>query len=106
MGKLIYLSHTRLDIAYAVSLVSQFIHHPSEDHMNTVLQILRYLKSFSGKGLMFKKCNHLNINGYTDVDWAGNTIDRRFAPEYFTFVEGNLVTWKSKIGRASCRERV
>ena len=45
---------------------------------------------------MFKKCNHLNINGYTDVDWAGNTIDRRFAPEYFTFVEGNLVTWKSK----------
>ena len=53
-------------------------------------------KDFPGKGLMFKKWNHLNIDGYTDVDWAGNTIDRKFEPGYFTFVEGNLVTWRSK----------
>jgi len=29
VGKLIYLSHTRPDIAYAVSVVSQFMHNPS-----------------------------------------------------------------------------
>ncbi|KAL6279521.1 hypothetical protein ACE6H2_016402 [Prunus campanulata] len=33
VGKLIYLAHTRPDIAYAVSVVSQFMHSPSEDHM-------------------------------------------------------------------------
>jgi len=33
MGRLIYLSHTRLDIAFAISLVSQFMHSPTEEHM-------------------------------------------------------------------------
>jgi hypothetical protein len=37
VGKLIYLSHTRPDITYAVSVVSQFMHNPSEDHMNAVI---------------------------------------------------------------------
>ena len=32
----------------------------------------------------------------TDVDWAGAVDDRRFTSGYFTFVGGNLVTWKSK----------
>ena len=53
VGKLIYLSHTRPDIAYAVNVVSQFMHNPSEDHMSAVIRILHYLKSSPGKGLMF-----------------------------------------------------
>ena len=96
MGKLIYLSHTRLDIAYVVSVVSQFMHCPSEDHMNVVMQILHYLKSSPGKGLMFSKNGHLNVAGYIDVDWVGNITDRKSTSGYFTFVGGNLVTWKSK----------
>ena len=33
VGRLIYLSHTRPDIAYAVNLVSQFMHDPRDSHM-------------------------------------------------------------------------
>ena len=72
------------------------MHCPSLDHMNTVVRILRYLKSSPGKGLMFRKHNHLNIDGYTDADWAGSTTDRRSTSGYFTFVGGNVVTWRSK----------
>lgn len=96
VGKLIYLSHTRPDIAYAVSVVSQFMHQPSKDHMEAVIRILRYLKSSPGKGIMFSKNNHLRVNGYTDADWAGNTTDRRSTSGYFIFVGGNLVAWRSK----------
>lgn len=96
VGKLIYLSHTRPDIAYAVSVVSQFMHNPSEDHMSAVMRILPYLKSSPGKGLMFSKHSHLNVEGYTDADWAGNILDRKSTSGYFTFVGGNLVTWRSK----------
>jgi hypothetical protein len=96
VGKLIYLSHTRPDIAYAVSVVSQFMHNPSEDHMSAVIRILHYLKSSPGKGLMFSKNAHLKIEGYTDADWAGNILDRKSTSGYFTFVGGNLVTWRSK----------
>jgi hypothetical protein len=49
VGKLIYLSHTRPDIVYAVSIVSQFMHCPSEEHMEAVIRILRLLKSSPGK---------------------------------------------------------
>lgn len=45
---------------------------------------------------MFSKNNHLRIESYTDADWAGNITDRKFTAGYFTFVGGNLVTWRSK----------
>lgn len=96
VGKLIYLSHTRPDIAYAISVVSQFMHCPSEDHMAAVTRILRYIKSSPGKGLMFSKNNHLKVDSYTNADWAGNLSDRKSTSGYFMFVGGNLVTWRSK----------
>ncbi|CAL8998460.1 unnamed protein product [Prunus brigantina] len=71
VGRLIYLSLTRPDIAYAISVASQFMHSPSEDHMAAVMRILSYLKSAPGR-------------------------DRRSTSGYFTFVGGNLVTWRSK----------
>ena len=45
---------------------------------------------------MFSKNNHLDIEGYIDVDWAGNISDRKSTLGYFTFVGGNLVPWRSK----------
>ena len=96
VGKLIYLSHTRPDIAYAVSVVSQFMHAPSEEHMNAVYRILKYLKSAPGRGLLFSKNGVHEIEGYTNSDWARNQTNRRSTLGYFTFVEGNLVTWRSK----------
>ena len=44
VGKLIYLPHTRPDIAFVVSVVSQYMHDPKSVHMEAVNRILRYLK--------------------------------------------------------------
>ncbi|RVW64064.1 Copia protein [Vitis vinifera] len=77
---------------------SESIHHnPGEQHMNAVMRILRYLKNALRKGILFaKNVDHQSIEVYTDVDWAGAVDDRRSTSGYFTFVGGNLVTWKSK----------
>ncbi|WKA05326.1 hypothetical protein VitviT2T_023300 [Vitis vinifera] len=97
VGRLMYLAHTRPDLAYALSVVSQYMHNPREQHMNAVMRILRYLKNAPGKGILFaKNVNHQSIEVYTDADWAGAVDDRRSTSGYFTFVCGNLVTWKSK----------
>ena len=96
VGKLIYLSHTRPDISFAVSYVSQFMHAPTEEHMNAVTQVLRYLKGSPGRGLFFKKTLNRSIEAYTDADWAGSVTDRRSTSGYCSFVWGNLVTWRSK----------
>ena len=97
VGRLMYLVHTRLDLAYALSVVSQYMHNPGEQHMNAVMCILRYLKNAPGKGILFtKNVDHQSIEVCTDADWAGAVEDRRSTFGYFTFLGGNLVTWKSK----------
>ena len=95
-GRLIYLSHTRPDIALVVSVISQFMHAPGPAHFEVVFIILRYLKGTPRKGLMFRNRGHIQVEAYTDADWAGNINDRKSTSAYCTFVGGNLVTWRSK----------
>ena len=96
VGRLIYLSHTRPDIAFAVSLVSQYMHSPKETHLQAVYRILRYLKNSPGKGLFFQKNASKDVEIFTDADWAGSVEDRRSTTGYCAFVWRNLVTWRSK----------
>eukprot|EP00261_Vitis_vinifera_P033077 XP_019074320.1 PREDICTED: uncharacterized protein LOC109122264 [Vitis vinifera] len=106
VGKLIYLSHTQPDIAFAVSVVSQFMHSPYEKHLEVIYQILRYLKSTPGKGLFFMKNEQRGVEAYTNVDWFGLVTDRRSTTGYYTFVWGNLVTWRSKKQSVMARSSV
>ena len=65
VGRLMYLAHT----SYALSVVSQYMHNPGEQHMNAIMLILRYLKNAPGKGILFaKNVNHQSIEVYTDAD--------------------------------------
>jgi hypothetical protein len=96
VGKLIYLSHTRPDIAFAVSVVSQFMHNPREVHLLAADRILQYLKGTPGRGILFKRNGNATLEAYTDADYAGSVIDRRSTTGYCTFLGGNLVTWRSK----------
>ena len=97
VGRLMYLAHTRPDLAYALSIVSQFMHNPGEQHMNPVMRIFRYLKSAPGKGILFTKNeDYQSVDAYIDVDWAGVVDDKHSISGYFTFAGGNLVTWRSK----------
>jgi len=44
VGSLIYMTITRLDLSYAVRVVSQFMQTPQKPHLDTVKRILRYIK--------------------------------------------------------------
>jgi hypothetical protein len=64
--------------------------------MGAVIRILRYLKGTSSKGVFYRKNGHLELQAYTDADWAGDRDDRKSTLGYFTLIAGNLVTWRSK----------
>ncbi|KAL8104492.1 hypothetical protein AgCh_028637 [Apium graveolens] len=96
VGRLIYLSHTRQDIAYVVGVVSRYMHDPRQPHLDAVYMILRYLKAAPGKGVMFTNNEHLGVESYTNADWVGCLDDRRSTSGYYTFVGCNLVTWRNK----------
>lgn len=66
VGKLIFLSLTRLNITFSVSVVSQCIYAFTKRHMDSVNQILRFLK---GRGLLLKKNKSKDIVGYFDASY-------------------------------------
>ena len=72
------------------------MHSPRPQHFDAIYRILRYLKGIPGKGLLFVNHGNLQVQIYTDVDWAGSVTDRRSTSGYCTYVGGNLVTWRSK----------
>jgi len=93
VGKIIYLSQTRPNIPYAVSVVSQFMHDPRERHLQAVNRIIQYLKA-------------LSIKIYTDVEYARSIVDRKSTTGYCMFLGGNLVTWRSKKQNVVARSSV
>ena len=76
VGKLNYLTITRPDISFAVSVVSQFLQNPYSSHWDAVIRILRYVKGAPGQGLLYENKGHSQIVGYSDADWAGSPLDR------------------------------
>lgn len=97
--RLIYFTITRLDIGFAINVVSQFIQAPRRKHLKAVYRILKYLKKASGQGIMYQKHGNVDIEIieiFINADWAWSTTDRRSTTGYYALVGGNLVSWKSK----------
>jgi hypothetical protein len=63
--------------------------------MDAVIRIICYLKGCLGRGLLYTNGN-LQVECYTDGDWAGSLDDRRSTSGYCAFVGGNLVAWRNK----------
>ena len=92
-----YLTHTRPDIAYALSTVSQFMIILEKSICVQLWKLSAIWRQFLEKVLCLQKNNDfLKVEGYTYADWAKNVGDRQSMLEYFTFIGGNLVTWSSK----------
>ena len=93
---LIYLTVTCLDITYDVSVLSQFMHKPRMVDWEGVLRVLAYIKPAPGKGLIYRRHDHLRIEAYSDAGYAGDKGDQKSTTWYCTYVGGNLLTWRSQ----------
>lgn len=89
-----YLTMTRLDIAYAVHVVSQYM-HATDSH--AVKPIFRYLQGTLSFGLLLRLASTpLVIFAYSDADWAGCKDSCRSTTGYAVFFGPNLISWCSK----------
>lgn len=88
-----YLSFTRLDIAFFVNKVAQFMHDPRNDHWSAVKRILRYLKNTVTHGLFISKCSSMHLSALSNANWAGCPNDRKSTFGYCIYLGSNLISW-------------
>ncbi|XP_059431493.1 secreted RxLR effector protein 161-like [Corylus avellana] len=103
VGSLIYLTVTRPDIAYVVHLVSQYMSAPRSTHYIVVLHILSYVKSTMFHGFHFSFHSSLELQDYSNADWAGDPTDRRSTTGYCFLLGTSLISWHSKKQSAVAR---
>lgn len=68
------------------------MHELQEYHMEASMKIVQYINSTPGRGIVFRKNGHLNVEAFTDADWTDNPNDRQSTGGYLTQVGGNLDT--------------
>lgn len=54
VGKLNYLTMIHLDISFPISVVSQFLNYPCDNHWDVVICIMKYIKGDPRKGLLYE----------------------------------------------------
>ena len=67
VGKLNYLTITRPDISFLVSIVSRFLQSPCDNHWDVAVRILRYVKGTPSQGVLYENRGHTQIVGYSDA---------------------------------------
>lgn len=96
VGRLIYLSFTRPDLAYRVHILAQFMHAPCQEHWDAAIRVVRYLKGSLGQGILLRSASDLNISGWCDYDWASCPLTRRSLSGWLVFLGTSLVSWNTK----------
>jgi 2-polyprenyl-3-methyl-5-hydroxy-6-metoxy-1,4-benzoquinol methylase len=66
-----YLTATRPDMMFAVSLISRYMANPTELHLQAAKRILRYLKGTTDYGVFYKNKEDEELTAYTDNDYTG-----------------------------------
>ncbi|XP_015057705.1 uncharacterized protein LOC107003994 [Solanum pennellii] len=106
IGRLLYLTMSRPDIAFSVQVLSQFIHCPKQSHINTTLRVVRYIKEAPGLGLLMSAGENTELTTYCDFDWGGCLETRRSVTGYIVKFGGGLISWKSKKQKTVSRSSV
>jgi len=96
IGRLIYLTNTRPDIAYAVQQLSQYMLAPTTTHLQAAFRILRYLKGSPGSGLFFAANGTPQLRAFSDSDWAGCKDSRKSTTGFLVYLSSSLISWQSK----------
>ncbi|XP_040937966.1 secreted RxLR effector protein 161-like [Gossypium hirsutum] len=96
IGRLIYLTHTRPDITFAVTHLSRFMQSPKQSHMEAALRVVRYIQKEPGLGIFLKAFNKHQLVAYCDSDWASCPMSRRSVSGFCVHLGNSLISWKSK----------
>lgn len=91
-----YLTATRPDITYSVSLISRFMESSRIDHWEAGKRILRFVKGSIDHGITYSRTKDFKLKGFSDSDFGGNLDDSRSTAGYVFNMGTGVVSWQSK----------
>jgi hypothetical protein len=96
IGLLLYLCASMPDITLSVYMCAGFQATSKECHLRAVKRIMRYLLLTPYLGLWYPNGAHIELIGYSDVDYARCKVDRKSTSGTCQFLNRSLVCWVSK----------
>lgn len=95
VGSLMYLAMcTRIDLAYAISQLSQCNMCPTDEAWTAANRALKYLRGTSNFSLCFRRTGK-PLTAYADSDWA-NSSDRKSTSGFILELAGAPISWESR----------
>lgn len=103
IGSLAFIANrTRPDICYALNIFSQFQENPGLAHWEGLLKVLGYLKYTVNFKLNLSQVNNLNLNAFSDADFANNRDDRVSMGGLIVFADKAPIVWRSFKQKSVC----
>ena len=90
--------YTRLDIAFALDKLNQYISDPAEHHLVKAKYLLRYIRTTADVGINFgpEPKKKRNFYRFTDVAYANDKQDRKLTFGYVFKLAKGPIFWASR----------
>nr|GEV11200.1 hypothetical protein [Tanacetum cinerariifolium] len=96
IGSLMYLTSSRPDIMFVVCACAHFQVTPKVSHLHAVKRIFRYLKGKPHLGLWYLKDSPFDLVAYSDSNYAGASLDKKYTTRGCQFLGYRLISWQCK----------
>ena len=96
LGSVMYtMTGTQPDLTFAMGYLSQHAATPSNEHLAALKQVYCYLLKTKDVSLTFDGTKSNVLQGFTDLDWAGDPTDQRSITRILWILCGEPVSWSS-----------
>ena len=97
LGSLLYAClGTRPDISYAINRLGKYASNPSEEHLNYLHYVVRYLQGTKHYHLRYDGASGSGLVGFSDSDWAEDRDDRHSQSGFIWKMAGGAISWVSR----------
>jgi hypothetical protein len=99
---LFLIKHSRPDLCNAVRELSKCLDGASDAAYKEMLRVIKYVMDTRNKGLKIEPTMgelEWKLIVYSDSDWANDKENRKSVGGYMIFLNGVLISWRSKLQR-------
>ncbi|KAL5579019.1 hypothetical protein UlMin_011461 [Ulmus minor] len=93
VGSLMYAQTcTRIDISFVVGMLGRYQSNPRLDHWKVAKKVLRYLQGTKDHMLTYKRSSHLEVIGYSYLNYARYVDTRKSTFGYLFLLAGGAIS--------------